>query len=113
MKSAAQKLLKQSYPNESIGGKIADVKVSVDGTWQRRGHCSKLGVKFIISIDTGDVLDFEIKNLYCHQCQINKNVKSKVDFEQWYQNHKEQCTVNHEGSSGAMLTQTTATSEMF
>ena len=65
MQAAAQKLIKQMYPGETIERKIADVKVSVDGTWQRRGHCSKIGVIFIIAIDTGDVLDFEVKRLYC------------------------------------------------
>ena len=30
---------------------------SVDGTWQRRGHNSKTGVVFVISILTGEVLD--------------------------------------------------------
>ena len=39
----------------------ADVAVSVDGTWQKRGHTSRIGAVFIISIDTGEVLDFIVK----------------------------------------------------
>ena len=30
---------------------IACVSVAVDGTWQKRGHSSKLGVAFVISVD--------------------------------------------------------------
>ena len=35
----------------------ADVAVSVDGTWQKRGHNSRIVVVFILSIGTGEVLD--------------------------------------------------------
>ena len=109
-KESAKKLIQQQY-GENITGKIANVKVSVDGSWQRRGHCSKIGVVFIISIDTGEVLDFEVKNLYCHQCSVNKNNNAKENFDKWYEGHKNNCTVNHQGSSGAMETE--ATFEMF
>ena len=39
---------------------VADVAVSVDGTWQKRGHSSRIGVVFILLIDTGEVLDYDI-----------------------------------------------------
>ena len=35
---------------------IALVSVTVDWTWQKRGHSSKIGVVFIISVDTGEIL---------------------------------------------------------
>ena len=38
----------------------ADVGVSVDGTWQRKGFSSTLGVVKAISIDSGKVLDVAI-----------------------------------------------------
>ena len=31
------------------GNLIAKVAVTVDGTWQRRGHCSKIGVVFVLA----------------------------------------------------------------
>ena len=38
---------------------IVDVPVSVDGSWQKRyGHYSMLGMVFVMSIDTGFVLDY-------------------------------------------------------
>ena len=38
--------------------KTADVGVSVDGIWQKKGFSSRLGVVRVISIDSGKVLDF-------------------------------------------------------
>ena len=46
---------------------VVDVPVSIDGTWQKRyGHNSLLGVSFIISMDTGCVLDYSVKSKVCH-----------------------------------------------
>ena len=36
---------------------VADVAVSVDSTWQKHGHSSRILVAFILLIDTGEVLD--------------------------------------------------------
>ena len=46
-------------PNQIEDGEdiIACVSVTVDGTCQKRGHSSKLGVVFVISVDTGEILD--------------------------------------------------------
>ena len=52
---------------------VADVAVTVDGIWQKRGHTSKIGVIFIISVLTGEVLDFLVKSLVCHECVAKKN----------------------------------------
>ena len=75
MKNAADKLftlIEQEDPEYIIeisdDCRVADVAVSVDGTWQKRGHTSRIGVVFIISIDTGEVLDFILKSLVCHEC---------------------------------------------
>ena len=37
---------------ETPFGKLAHVVVTVDGTWQRRGHSSKTGVIFVLSVRT-------------------------------------------------------------
>ena len=47
---------------------IAKVSVTVDGTWQKRGHSSKIGIVFVISVRTGEVLDYIVKSLVCHTC---------------------------------------------
>ena len=85
-------------------GILAHVKVTVDGTWQRRGHCSKIGVVFVISSLTGEVLDYEVKSLFCHQCKsIRRKYKlNNTLFDQWYDRHKDVCKINHSGSSDSM-----------
>ena len=70
----------------------------MDGSWQKRyGHNSLLGMVFVISIDTGCVLDYSVKSLFCHECKKNINAS-----EEWKQTHAPNCSVNHEGSSGGM-----------
>ena len=77
---------------------VVDVPVSVDGSWQKRyGFNSLLGMIFLLSIDTGSVLDYEIKSLICHECKRTPNAT-----ESWKETHKEVCLINHTGSSGAM-----------
>ena len=77
---------------------IVDVAVTVDGTWQKRcGHNSTLGATFVISVDTDEVLDYEVKSSYCKKCQYNK------------EDHD--CSKNHHGSSDSM--EKISAAEMF
>lgn len=39
---------------------ILDVAVNFDGTWTKRGFTSLTDVEFVISIDTGEVLDYYV-----------------------------------------------------
>ncbi|GFV58264.1 uncharacterized protein TNCV_4614681, partial [Trichonephila clavipes] len=48
---------------------IIDVSVSYDGTWQKRGHTSNLGLGIIIDILSGLVFDFDLSK-YCHNCVV-------------------------------------------
>ena len=51
-------------------GKAVPIGETVDGTWQKRyGFNSLLGAVFIISVDTGEVLDYEIKCKHCFECR--------------------------------------------
>lgn len=52
----------------------SDVGVSIDGTWQRKGFSSTLGVTTAISIDTGKVLDVAIMSKSCKGCTSMKKV---------------------------------------
>ena len=64
---------------------IADIAVTTDGTWQKRyGHNSNLGMTFLISADTGEVLYYDVKSSYCKKCQYNRG--------------DHDCGKNHEGS---------------
>ena len=85
------------------GKEVAQVSVTVDGTWQKRGHTSKIGVVFILSVRTGEVLDYEVLSQVCHECiYYNKHDKESSFYKEWAQNHSNNCRINHEGSSGKM-----------
>ena len=62
------------------------------------------GVVFVISVETGEVLDWSVKTLYCHQCQIHQNHDKKSEkYRTWYQEHSPNCTINFEGASGRSI----------
>ena len=76
LNDAAQRLILHTTIAENPGNievtdkdkLIVKVGVTVDGTRQKRGHSSKMGVVFVISIDTGEVLDYDVRSLFCHEC---------------------------------------------
>lgn len=83
----------------------SDVRVSVDGTWQRRGFSSKQGVVTVLTNlgrhEANKVIDCEVLSKYCHQCtqlEMNDNVKLST----YKRGHV--CSINHDGSAGAMET---------
>ena len=88
---------------EEDGFKIAKVAISVDGTWQKRGHSSKIGVVFVISIRTGEVLDYEVLSVIGSECKTCKKIDQESDiYKEWWNKHKNNCSINFEGSSGEM-----------
>jgi hypothetical protein len=95
MKDASERLRKKisvEQPDniESSEIDIAHVAVTVDGTWQKRGHSSKIGVIFVISVDTGEILDYEVKSLFCHECKAHNNDDKESDkHTQWKDAHKQ------------------------
>ena len=57
--------------------KYARVAVTVNGTWMKQGHQSKLGAVFVQSVETGEVLDYAVKSLFCHVCVKKKEKLSE------------------------------------
>ena len=78
--------------------------VSVDGTWQKHyGFSSLHGVVFIVAIETGEVLDYEVRSKVCYECRSrNKWDKVSQKYQQWFEHHKLQCSINHEKSAESM-----------
>ena len=119
MKEAADRTIKNCLvmtPDlvdvEPDGTQVARVAVTLDGTWQKRGHSSKHGVVFLIAVDSREVLDYCVKTIYCHESTIHQNDdKNSEKYKDWYVNHKNSCSINHHGSSGAM--EARASVEMF
>ena len=109
MKDAAKRLRDKvsiEHPNDiEMDGEelIANVAVTVDGTWQKRGHSSKIGVVFVISVLTGEILDYEVKSLFCHECKAHgSHDQDSVKYKEWKKAHEKNCEVNHQGSSEEM-----------
>ena len=94
--------------NESSqhGDGITDVTVSFDGTWAKRGFTSLFGVFFVMSVDTGEVLDYHIYSKFCQKCSKKQHdCKDNMEkLEAWKIQHvaNGECDINFEGSSPAM-----------
>ena len=112
MKCAANHLIdltKERCPKNvevtESGVVVCNVAVTVDGTWQKRGHSFKIGVVFVLAVETGEILDYEIRSLYCHACVANKNKKqSAEEYKKWKSEHEPLCRIDHKGSSDSMET---------
>ena len=62
------------------------------------------------SILAGEVLDYEVKAMYCHVCIAHKNDdKATLRYQRWMENHS--CNINNSGSSDSM--ETTASVQML
>ena len=83
---------------------VSDIAVSFDGTWAKRGHTSPFGIMFVISVDTGEVLDYHVLSKFCKSCSVWEAKKDDDPFKyaEWKISHTSDCTMNFEGSSPAM-----------
>ena len=81
---------------------ITDFPVSGDGTWKKRGHLSLFGVVTLIAYAIKKCVGIKVKSSFCQECANNKRKENSAEYDLWWQNHKSQCSKNHEGSSGAM-----------
>ena len=88
------------------GQEIGEIPVTVDGTWQKRGHTSKIGVVFVLSVRSGEVLDYEVLSHFCQACLSHNSMnKDSHEFKEWQAMHADHCEINHFGSSGDMESQ--------
>lgn len=81
---------------------ILDVCVSIHGTWKKRGHMSNYGVVFLIHVETGYCIDYEVLSLHCETCDIHKAQLSTKGLERWFKFHKSECSKNYTGTSKGM-----------
>lgn len=98
-KKAAKELFEKLGKDTSTE---AECDVSVDGTWQKRGHASLNGAVTVISKDTGKCLDSHIMSKSCKGCQHWRGKEGTVEHQQWSIEHN--CQINHKSSSGSMET---------
>lgn len=77
--------------------------VSVDGTWQKRGHTSLSGVVAALSINSGKVLDVEVLSRNCIGCKKHANDdKNSQGYLSWKADHESVCALNYTGSAPNM-----------
>ena len=100
LQEARDKVFSRHSDNESD---VAEIAVSYDGTWSKRGYTANFGIGFVISADTGEVLDYDFESKICRECQIAKKDlgEDSPEFDIWFGGHQEQCTQTHTGSSGS------------
>ncbi len=56
------------------------------GTWKKRGYASNYGIVFVIEMDTGLAVDFEVLSdrcEKCEKCEKNQHERSAHDFRSW------------------------------
>ena len=62
-----------------------------------------MGVIFVISVDTGEILDYAVKSLFCHECKAhNTEDQESEKYQDWKKAHEPKCEINHVGSSEEM-----------
>ena len=57
---------------------------------------------FVISVDTGEILDYEVKSMFCHECKAHTQDPESDEHKEWLKNHEPNCSINHKGSSEEM-----------
>ena len=100
-KIAAEKSMQNAANEAPCIDTVTDLpctRVSIDGSWQKRGHASMHGVVTAISGDK--CVDFEVKSKYCHGCRMWEHKKGTPEYNSWFIDHD--CSINHDKSSGAM-----------
>lgn len=81
-----------------------DITISYDGSWQKRGFTSLYGIGCIIEVETGLVVDYHVLSKYCQSCKFHakKWDVSSQEYQNWYEQHRQECQKNWDGSSPAM-----------
>ena len=80
---------------------VVDIKVSFDGSWQKRGHTSHNGVATAIDVCTGYCVDFELLSNFCITC-VKGPKEGDENYEEFMENHQPHCHKTTEAKSGAM-----------
>ena len=88
--------------NSAAGNEPTHLTVSGDGSWKKRGFSSQFGLVSLIGKHTVKILDVIVKSSYCQACRNWASKQGTPEFEEWSENHVDDCTANHTGSAGKM-----------
>ena len=81
---------------------IADVTVSGDGSWRKRGFSCLNGLSTLIASDSGRCVDYRVLTKSCSSChswELRKGTEPEL-YEKILESHK--CLINHICSAGLM-----------
>ena len=76
------------------------IRVSLDGTWQKRGHNSHNGI--VSAAANSKILDVEVLSKICKQCTVWEKKKNDPNYVKWKESHHLKCPISHTKSAGAM-----------
>ena len=94
----SMKLAASEIQSTNVVNGIPCARVSIDGSWQKRGHNSLHGL--VTSMSGNKCIDTEILSKYCKGCKMWESRKGTPEYTCWKVDHN--CEINHEKSSGAM-----------
>jgi len=101
----ARELVKQLELDCGQGSEdgFINTAVSCDGTWHKRGFSSLYGASFVISEQTGQVLDYDFMSKTCSTCRLwAYEDQQSSEYKEFWLSHKDQCQANYSGSSPGM-----------
>ena len=75
-------------------------RVSMDGSWQKRGNVSLHGV--VTAISEMKCVSVHVLTKYYRQCRIWERKKGSQEYESWKSVHELGCKLNDERSPGSM-----------
>ena len=78
------------------------LSVSGDGSWAKRGFSSLIGVISLICKFSNKVLDVLVLCTICKACEYWAKQNGTLEYQAWFEEHKDECSINHEGSAGKM-----------
>ena len=101
-KHAAEESMKSEADELKDGAVVADIGVSVDGSWQKREFSSLNVVVTALSVSSGNILDTEIVPRHCKSCDLMEtlNTRDPKEYEVWYAAHN--CALNYQVSAPSM-----------
>ena len=105
MQGAADEIHRDFNTTPSSVPDCINTTVSFDSSWKTRGYYSNLGFGSAISASNKKILDYELLNRICEKCArwaAERRDKDPEVYQKWYDTHKDNCRINHTGSSQSM-----------
>lgn len=79
-----------------------ELTISGDESWKKRGYTSLYGMTSLIGYYSGKIIDIFVKSSYCEKCKTWRKKLKPEEYNDWYEEPKDNCSLNHSGSSGKM-----------